>query len=60
MCTLEEMRLNVGSERRMALLKVDIGQIDVSGRKNVSRLLYSKHVFKSFIHFRLIHSGQPF
>lgn len=27
------------------LLKVDIGQIGISGRKNISRLLYSKHRF---------------
>lgn len=43
---MEEMRFDLGSERWMGLLKADIGQIDVSGRKNVSRLLYSKHVFK--------------
>lgn len=55
---LEEVRFDLGFGGWMGILKVNIGQIDISDRRNILQLLYSKYIFKNFIQSHLLHYGQ--
>lgn len=54
----EEVRFDLGFGGWMGILKVNIGQIDISDRRNILQLLYSKYIFKNFIQSHLLHYGQ--
>lgn len=57
---LEEVRFDLSYEGWVRLLRVDLGQMGISGRKNIAWFLHSKSISKNFVHSHLIRPGEAF